>query len=230
MSVSAGAFASSRAPGPSPGTTGEVAGAPVGTWAARAPSQATQQARVQGSERTEARGPRWSTRPHRTSRRSSASAWSSSPTRPGCARRCTRRRSRRPSGAAPTRGSTPAAGRTRGAPRAAAGDKWPRWTPPRAPCVDRWRGGSGVHPESGDHGGGHRVDSTPVRSIRWGSAGHPGIRRAVRCIERTGTVTVRCIRRTGAPADDAPHSRRPHRRIAREWRHSARSTRCDHRG
>lgn len=54
-------------------------------------------------------------------------AWSSSPRRPGCARRPTRCRSHQPSSAVPAHGSTPRAGRVGGAPGAAAAvDEWPR--------------------------------------------------------------------------------------------------------
>lgn len=67
---------------------------------------------------TEARRPRWSSPPRRTSRRSNESAWSNSPTRADCVRRCSRYRSRRGSGAVPV--STPAPGRTRGGSRVCA--------------------------------------------------------------------------------------------------------------
>lgn len=132
----------------------------------------------------------------------------SSPMRPGGASpSCTRHPSRGPSGAASAHGSTPAAGRACGAPcGAAAGDEWARWSPPRALGADRWSGGGGVHSE----GGAHRVDSAPVRTIRWGSAGHPGIRSAARFIARTGAVTVRWSTMHRAPADRTGWN-------AREW-------------
>jgi len=60
MSVGADAFGSLRAPepsGPSPGTTGEVAGASVGTRAARAPLRATQQRGCRGANPPNHGGP-----------------------------------------------------------------------------------------------------------------------------------------------------------------------------
>lgn len=104
----------------------------------------------------------WLPRPRRIFRRSSASAWSSLPTRPSCARRCTRRRSRHLPGDAPAHGSTPAAGRARGAPHAAAAGMSGHGGLHRAPC--EWTAGRG----SGDDGGAHRVVHS-VRFTRWGA-------------------------------------------------------------
>lgn len=166
-------------------------------------------------------------RPRHAFRRSSASAWSSSLTRPGCVWRCTgHRRRRHPPGASPAHGSSPVAGRTRGAPRGAvAGDEWTRWTPPRAEHGGEWR------PRwCGPLGGG-------VRSI-------PASGAVVRCIGRTGahpptmpctpthrtTAPVRRIHRiarsTGARRSGR-HSRPLHpMRVQRATVHRMRCTRC----
>lgn len=117
-----------------------------------------------------------------------------------------------------------------------------RWLPP---CIRARIGGSvgsGVHSESGDHGGAHRASSTPVR---WGSAGHPGIRCAGavhraprftrrRCRALISTAPVRRAMRTewsplppappgvhteGDGASDVVHSMHPLVQVCRHGLH-----------
>ncbi len=112
--------------------------------------------------------------------------------------------------AVPRRPAEPVAGRA-SAPTARVSPT--RQTPPRARVArPPGRCGSGPRPgpddappESGAHRGAPPREVGSTERSRWSAV--VGGLHSVRSIRRA----VRCIRRTGAPVDDARHSRRPHR-------------------